>query len=114
MAELLLPDLDDDAGTRADLLLPAEPRTRAIARELYGHARHLPLISPHGHVDPGILADDAPFPDPARLIIVPDHYVTRMLLSQGVRPARLGVPTVDGSEVEQDGRTIWRTFAAHW
>jgi len=99
---------------RPDLLFPSEPSQRAIARELYALARDRPLISPHGHVDPGILADDVPFPDPARLIIVPDHYVTRMLLSQGVPPADLGVPTVNGDPVETDGRTIWRRFAAHW
>lgn len=98
----------------SDLLFPADPAQRAVARELYAHARGLPLISPHGHVDPAILADDAPFPDPARLIIVPDHYLTRMLLSQGIRPSALGVPTVDGSPVEPDGRIIWRTFAEHW
>ncbi|MEV4627848.1 glucuronate isomerase [Micromonospora sp. NPDC049523] len=98
----------------ADLLLPAEPTQRAIARELYALAKDQPLISPHGHVDPAILAEDAPFPDPARLIIVPDHYLTRMLLSQGIPPADLGVPTVDGAPVETDGRTIWRRFAANW
>ncbi len=80
----------------SDLLFPAEPGQRAIARELYALARDLPLISPHGHVDPAMLADDEPFPDPARLIIVPDHYLTRMLLSQGIPPARLGVPSRDG------------------
>ncbi|WP_375735166.1 glucuronate isomerase [Polymorphospora lycopeni] len=99
---------------RSDILFPAEPTQRALARELYALAKDQPIISPHGHVDPLILADDAPFPDPARLIIVPDHYVTRMLLSQGVPPAELGVPTVDGRPVETDGRTIWRRFAAHW
>jgi glucuronate isomerase len=99
---------------RADLLMPVEPVQRAIARELYELARVQPIISPHGHVDPAILADDAPFPDPARLIIVPDHYLTRMLLSQGVPPATLGVPTVTGEPSVTDGRAIWRTFAAHW
>ena len=69
----------------SDLLFAAEPRQRDIARELYALARDLPLISPHGHVDPGLLAADEPFGDPARLLIVPDHYVTRMLLSQGIR-----------------------------
>src|SRR6185503_2578542 len=83
------------------------------ARELYGHARDLPLISPHGHVDPALLAEDAPFADPAQLLIVPDHYVTRMLLSQGIPPARLGVPSAT-QQVETDGRVIWRTFAEHW
>ncbi|MFC4108674.1 glucuronate isomerase [Micromonospora zhanjiangensis] len=100
--------------SRADLLLPAEPTQRAIARELYSLVADRPLISPHGHVDPGVLADDAPFPDPARLLVVPDHYLTRMLFSQGVPPAELGVPSVDGSPVEADGRQIWRRFARHW
>ncbi|WP_436529864.1 glucuronate isomerase [Actinoplanes sp. HUAS TT8] len=95
-------------------LFPAEATQREIARELYAHARDLPIISPHGHVDPALLADDQPFPDPARLFVVPDHYVTRMLASQGIPPARLGVPSVDGSAVETDGRAIWRLLAANW
>lgn len=97
-----------------DLLFPTDAAQRQIARELFEHARSLPLICPHGHVDPALLADDAPFPDPARLLVVPDHYLTRMLLSQGIRPAALGVPTVTGELVEQDGRKIWQTFADHW
>ncbi|MEV1145202.1 glucuronate isomerase [Micromonospora sp. NPDC049799] len=97
-----------------DLLFPADPAQRAVARRLYALAAPQPIISPHGHVDPAILAEDRPFPDPARLLIVPDHYLTRMLLSQGVPPADLGVPTRDGGPVETDGRTIWRRFAAHW
>jgi glucuronate isomerase len=99
---------------RADLLFPSDPVPRGIARELFEHARALPLISPHGHVDPTILADDTPFPDPAHLLVVPDHYLTRMLLSQGVCPAQLGVPTVNSDPVETDARTIWRTFADNW
>ncbi|MGX6607301.1 glucuronate isomerase [Micromonosporaceae bacterium Da 78-11] len=101
----------------SDLLFSTEQRQRDIARELFAHARDLPLISPHGHVDPAILADDQPFDDPARLLIVPDHYLTRMLLSQGIAPARLGVPTLAGTDeaaVESDPRAIWRLFAQHW
>ncbi len=98
----------------SDLLFAAEPRQRDLARELFALVRDLPVISPHGHVDPGILAGDEPFGDPARLIIVPDHYLTRMLLSQGVPPERLGVPTRTGEPVEQDPRAIWRLFARHW
>ena len=97
-----------------DLTLATDPRHRDIARELHAHAADLPLISPHGHVDPGILADDLPFPDPAQLLIVPDHYVTRMLFSQGITPGRLGVPSSAGEPVETDGRRIWRLFADHW
>jgi glucuronate isomerase len=104
--------------TDSDHLFPVDPNQRAIARELYAEAASLPLISPHGHVDPAILADDAPFSDPARLIVVPDHYVTRMLLSQGIPPSKLGVATLPGAdpeiEVETDGREIWRRFAANW
>ncbi|MBO4207092.1 glucuronate isomerase [Micromonospora echinofusca] len=101
-------------GITPDLLFPAEAGQRALARELYALVESLPIISPHGHIDPALLAEDTPFPDPARLLIVPDHYLTRMLLSQGVPPAQLGVPTRDGDPVETDGRTIWRRFAAHW
>lgn len=97
-----------------DLLFPAEPRTRAIAKDLYAHVRELPLISPHGHVDPAILAEDTPFPDPARLIITPDHYLTRMLLSQGIPPGELGVKRIDGGPVQSDPRQIWRTFVDNW
>jgi glucuronate isomerase len=97
-----------------DLLLPAEPQTREIARELYEHVRGLPLISPHGHVDPGILADDAPFPDPAQLLISPDHYLTRMLLSQGIPPGELGVRRIDGGPVQTDPRRVWRTLVDNW
>jgi glucuronate isomerase len=95
-------------------MFATDPRQVAVARELYAAVRDLPLISPHGHVDPRILADDEPFPDPARLIVVPDHYVTRMLLSQGIPPSRLGVPRRDDGPVETDGRTIWRLLASNW
>ncbi len=100
--------LDDDR------LFPADPATRAIARELFKSIRHLPLISPHGHTEPRWFAENAAFPDPAQLLIVPDHYVTRMLVSQGIPLERLGIARRDGGAVETDGRAIWRTFAAHY
>ncbi|GIM98023.1 glucuronate isomerase [Paractinoplanes toevensis] len=98
----------------SDPTFAIDTRQAGIARELYEAVREMPLLSPHGHVDPRLLADDEPFPDPARLLIVPDHYVTRMLLSQGIPPSRLGVPRRDGGPVESDGRTIWRLLAQNW
>lgn len=97
-----------------DRLFPAEPGTRAIARRLYQQVRRLPIISPHGHTDPAWFATDQPFSDPASLLIVPDHYVFRMLYSQGVPLEALGVPRRDGRPVEKDSRTIWCLFAKHW
>jgi len=97
-----------------DRLFPAEPRTRDIARALYQGVRDLPIVSPHGHTDPAWFALNEPFPDPAQLLIVPDHYVFRMLYSQGVRLEDLGIPTRDGTPVERDPRAIWRRFASHY
>jgi glucuronate isomerase len=97
-----------------DRLFPPEPQTRALARELYASVARLPILSPHGHTDPRWFADDAPFPDPAHLFITPDHYVHRMLYSQGVPLEDLGVPRVDGGPVESDPRAIWRRFAANF
>ncbi|HEY0316424.1 MAG TPA: glucuronate isomerase, partial [Sphingomonas sp.] len=97
-----------------DRLFPADEPALGIARRLYEGVAHLPIISPHGHTDPAWFATDAPFPDPARLLIVPDHYVFRMLMSQGVPLEALGIPTEDGSPTETDPRAIWRTFARHY
>ena len=97
-----------------DRLFPPEPGVRSIARELYDGIRDLPIVSPHGHVDPALLADDEPFPDPAQLLIVPDHYVHRMLRSQGMDLAELGVPDADGRRIEVDPRETWRRLCEHW
>jgi glucuronate isomerase len=97
-----------------DRALPFSAEQRSIAREIYAETKDLPLICMHGHVEPEAFADDIPFADPAQLLIVPDHYVFRMLASQGIEPARLGVPRVDGGPVETDSRKIWRTFCENW
>lgn len=91
-----------------------DPTVRKIAIELYEQVRDLPIISPHGHVDPRLLAENTPFPDPTELILIPDHYVYRMLYSQGIPLEALGVPTLDGTPVETDHRKIWQTFADHF
>ncbi|HEV2560382.1 MAG TPA: glucuronate isomerase [Microvirga sp.] len=97
-----------------DRLFPADPATRTVARRLYEAVRDRPIVSPHGHTDPRWYAENRPFTDPAQLFVVPDHYVFRMLYSQGVRLEDLGVPRRDGAPVEADGRAIWRRFAEHY
>jgi len=94
--------------------LPSPAEQRSIAWESYSETKDLPLICMHGHVEPEVFADDIPFADPAQLLIVPDHYVFRMLASQGIEPGRLGVPRLDGGPVETDSRKIWRKFCENW
>ena len=93
-----------------DRLFPADPDTRSIARRLYATVRDLPIISPHGHTNAGWFATNEPFPDPAKLFIQPDHYVHRMLYSQGVRLEDLEI----GKPVISDPRKVWRIFAEHY
>jgi glucuronate isomerase len=97
-----------------DRLLPAEPAQRTVARELYQAVRDLPLVSPHGHVEAALLADDVAFGDAAALLVTPDHYVTRMLHSQGIALEALGVRRSDGTAVESDGRAVWRLLCQNW
>ncbi|WP_156761474.1 glucuronate isomerase [Microbacterium karelineae] len=92
-----------------DRLLPADPGTREIARELFAQVEHLPIVSPHGHVPAEWLADDEPFADPTNLLLSPDHYVTRLLHASGVDLAAVGV---GGSDV--DARAAWRVFCERW
>lgn len=97
---------------QADRYFDPEPRQRDIARALYELVTDLPLICPHGHVDPRMFADpDFSLGTPADLLLIPDHYIFRMLYSQGIQLERLGIPTVDGTEVEKDHRRIWQIFA---
>lgn len=98
-----------------DRCFSAEPTQRRVARQLYASVRTLPIVSPHGHVPPELLGDpNARFGSPADLLIIPDHYVLRMLYSQGVPLEALGVPPRDGSEYETDHRKIWQIFAEHF
>jgi glucuronate isomerase len=89
------------------------PEVRTIARALYARVADQPLVCPHGHVDARILAEDTPFPDPAALLVIPDHYLLRMLYSYGVPLEALGVPRLDGAPVERNPRRIWQLFADH-
>jgi glucuronate isomerase len=87
------------------LLPPGEPQ-RGVAAELYTEVVGAPVVSPHGHVDAAVLAQDAPFGDPAALLVTPDHYVTRLLHADGVALEELRPPA--------DPRAIWRRLCEHW
>jgi glucuronate isomerase len=93
-----------------DRLFPAEPGARAIAKSLYAHVCNLPIISPHGHTSAAWFAQNEPFPNPAKLLVQPDHYVFRMLYSQGVplEDLEIGVPEM------KDPRKVWHIFAKHF
>jgi glucuronate isomerase len=93
-----------------DRLFPAELNTRSIARRIYSRISALPIISPHGHTNPRWFAENEPFPDPTQLFIATDHYVFRMLYSQGVPLEELGI----GSSSLQDPKRVWRIFAQHY
>ncbi len=93
-----------------DRLFPSDASARAVARELYAGVKTLPIISPHGHTQARWFADNEPFPDPATLFVQPDHYIFRMLYSQGVSLDDLGI----GQPVLQEPRKVWRIFASHY
>jgi glucuronate isomerase len=96
-----------------DRLFPPEPTVRAIARRLYDQVAGLPIVSPHGHVDPTMLAEDTPLGDPAAAFVIPDHYVTRLLHAHGVPPEQLGLRG-RGAERSASPREVWRLLCAHW
>jgi glucuronate isomerase len=95
-------------GTRLlheDRFFDPDPAIRRVARGLYEQTHRLPIISPHGHVDPRILAENAPFPEPTSLIVQPDHYILRLLYARGIPLEAL---------LEGDPRKIWQLFADHY
>jgi glucuronate isomerase len=97
-----------------DRLLPADPGTRAVARGLYESVASLPILSPHGHVDPALLRDDRPFPDAAELFLRYDHYVTRLLHAAGIGLEELGLPDSTTGTAPAEPRAAWRRFCENW
>ncbi|MGA8669435.1 MAG: glucuronate isomerase [Terracidiphilus sp.] len=93
-----------------DRLFPADPSARSIARALYAHVRSLPIMSPHGHTQAAWFAQNEPFPDPAKLFVQPDHYVYRMLYSQGISMDDLEI----GQPEIKNPRKVWGIFASHY
>ena len=97
-----------------DRYFDSDPAVRRAARSLYEETRGLPIVAPHGHVDPRLFAENAPFPDPTALILTPDHYILRLLYARGLPLERLGVPRQHGGPVETDPRRAWQLFADHY
>jgi glucuronate isomerase len=97
----------------ADRLFPADPTVRGIARRLYGAVQGLPIISPHGHTDPAWFAGNEPFSNATELLLAPDHYLYRMLYSQGIPLESLGVPSRHGPSAA-DPREAWRLLARNF
>jgi glucuronate isomerase len=93
-----------------DRLFPADPTQRTIARRLYAEVRGLPIVSPHGHTQAAWFAGNQAFPDPAKLFVQPDHYIYRMLYSQGVSLEDLEI----GVQQLKDPRRVWRIFAENY
>jgi glucuronate isomerase len=97
-----------------DRCFDPEPSQRTLARGLYGTVERLPLICPHGHVSPSVLQDNRPFGSPAELFVIPDHYVHRLLYSQGVPLERLGIGRLGSQGSNVDHRQVWRVFCTHF
>ncbi|GAB4581087.1 MAG: glucuronate isomerase [Anaerolineales bacterium] len=98
-----------------DRYFSPDPATRAVAHTLYESIATLPLVCPHGHVDPRLFADpDYTFGSPTELFLIPDHYIFRMLYSQGIALESLAIPRKDGGATETDHRKAWQLFADHF
>ncbi|GAC1458061.1 MAG: glucuronate isomerase [Pseudarthrobacter sp.] len=102
--------MSQSIAANPDRLLPADPGTRSIARDLLQRVQDLPIISPHGHVDAAVIENNTPFPDPAALLVSPDHYVTRLIHASGVSLDKLRA----GGPSAPESRDIWRTFVKAW
>ncbi|MCU1565432.1 MAG: uronate isomerase [Pseudarthrobacter sp.] len=102
--------MSQSIAANPDRLLPADPGTRSIARDLLQRVQDLPIISPHGHVDAAVIEHNTPFPDPAALLVSPDHYVTRLIHANGISLDKLRA----GGATTPESRDIWRTFVEAW
>ncbi|HCP33704.1 MAG TPA: glucuronate isomerase, partial [Deltaproteobacteria bacterium] len=97
-----------------DRLFPSDPSIRSVSREIYQEVKDLPIISPHGHTNPEWFAENENFSNATDLFLIPDHYLFRMLYSQGIPLESLGIARLDGIEVEKDHRKTWKTFAENY
>ena len=95
-------------------LFPIEKKTKEIAKKLYNSIENIPIISPHGHTNPYWFSENKPFENPSELFITPDHYVFRMLFSQGVDLASLGILEINTNKRERDPKKIWKIFTKNY
>ena len=97
-----------------DFLFPSDEKTKTFARSLYQIVEELPLVSPHGHCDPLWFSKNENFTDPTQLLIIPDHYIFRMMVSQGISLESIGIPPKNSSSYERDPIKIWQIFADNY
>jgi len=97
-----------------DRFFDSDPSIRRAAKELYNEAKTLPIISPHGHVDPKLFVENKPYPNPTELFISPDHYVFRMLYSQGIKLEELNIPQRGGNTLSVDPKKVWQIFGENY
>ena len=103
-----------DLDLHEDRFFDADPAIRRIARSIFEETRDLPIVSPHGHVDPKPFAQNTAFPEPTALMILPDHYIVRLLYSLGIPLESLGLEPLRGHTVETDPRKIWQLLGDHF
>ena len=92
------------ANAYADRYL-GESEHLPLARAIYGEMRKYPIISPHGHVDAAMILENQNFSNPVALLMAPDHYILRMLHSQGVKYEQLA---------ENSPEENWALLAENW
>ncbi len=97
-----------------NFLFSTDPITKEIAKSLYDEIKILPIISPHGHCDPSWFSENESFPNPANLFVIPDHYIFRMLFSQGISLTELGVRSLTDTNFEKNPRKIWQKFSDNY
>ena len=95
-------------------LFPVDEKTRSVAKSLYNDVCNLPIVSPHGHCDPRWFAENEKFPDPSQLFVTPDHYIFRMLASQGYSLGELGINSSRKNTDRPSPRDIWKIFSDNY
>jgi glucuronate isomerase len=98
----------------SDRYLSDDQEVLPLARDLYEVMKAFPILSPHGHIDPKLILENKAFANPVELLVTPDHYITRMLYSQGVSYESLGIPKKDGSRTRVDPKVVWQILADNW